>query len=193
MKLTAERLVAFLLLIALSVGFGFGFDAVATTIERHQYPKNESLAQSVTQMSEEYGIPEPILWAVLHTGSRFASNHISEAGSIGLMQLKPEQLSFICTELWQKEPMDAGMLYDPATNLAAGSAYLSYLFARYGVWDQVFAAYLVGTEIVDAWLSDPTVISQQGVLKNIPDRDVASYVKNVTEAVKQYTKLYYQS
>ncbi|MBQ7346560.1 MAG: transglycosylase SLT domain-containing protein [Clostridia bacterium] len=191
MRLTVWRAVAFLLLIALSVGFGFGFDAIATAVERHQYPLEEALVSSVQQASEEYGIPEPILWATLCTGSGFASNHVSEDGAIGLMQLTPARFDYICTALWSKEPMDTGMLYDPATNLSAGCAYLSYLYARYGVWEQVFAAYIAGTEDVDRWLSDPTYLSEQGVLQNIPDSKVAAYVENMTEAVAQYTKLYY--
>lgn len=193
MKLNARHVIIFLLLILLSVAFAFGFDAAATAVERRQYPQPKELADSVKQASQEHGIPEAILWATLCTGSDFASNHVSDSGEIGLMQLTPAQFDFICTELWGKEPMDAGMLYDPDTNLQAGSAYLSYLYTRYGVWEQVFAAYASDTETVNAWLSDPAYVSPQGVLKDIPDARVAAYVKDMTQAVELYTKLYYQS
>ncbi|MBR3893836.1 MAG: lytic transglycosylase domain-containing protein [Clostridia bacterium] len=193
MKITFWRVTAFFLLIALSIGFGFAFDAAMTAIERKNYPIEDSLAVAVRRESEQYGIPEAILWATMHTGSGFASNHVSSAGAIGLMQLTPAQFDFICTEVFEKEKMDAGMLYDPATNLSAGSAYLSYLYTRYGVWEQVFAAYVAGTDTVDEWLKNPDCISPQGVLQNIPDKSVSAYVKSVKTAIDQYTKLYYHS
>lgn len=193
MKITIWRVVAFLLLVALSIGFGFGFDAAMTALERGRYPLENSLADAVKQKSEQYGIPETVLWATLCTGSGFASNHVSENGAIGLMQLTPVQFEFIYTDLWAKEAPEAGLLYDPATNLEAGSAYLSYLYSRYGVWEQVFAAYVVGTDTVDEWLKDPNCLSAQGVLQNIPDKRVAAYVASVNEAIDQYTKLYYHS
>ena len=193
MKLTVWRVTAFFLLIALSIGFGFGFDAAMTAVERKQYPMEASLAESVRRESEQYGIPETVLWATLQVGSGFASNHVSETGEIGLMQLTPVQFDFVCTEIWGKETMETGMLYDPATNLSAGSAYLSYLYSRYGVWEQVFAAYASTPETVDAWLKNPDCVSAQGVLQNIPDKQVDSYVCSVKEAVAQYTKLYYHS
>ena len=193
MKITIWRVAAFFLLVALSIGFGFGFDAAMTAVERNRYPQDASLTDAVKQKSEQYGIPETVLWAILHTGSGFASNYVSADGAIGLMQLTPDQFEFIYTNLWAKDAPEAGLLYDPATNLEAGSAYLSYLYSRYGVWEQVFAAYVVGTDTVDAWLKDPSCLSAQGVLQNIPNKQVDAYVKSVNEAIDQYTKLYYHS
>lgn len=193
MRITVWRVVAFFLLIAVSVGFGFGFDAAATAIEKHNHPRPEALTDAVHQNAESYGIPEAVLWATLKVGSNFTSNAVSDSGEIGLMQLTPARFTFICTELHGTEAQDAGMLYDPATNLRAGSAYLSYLYGRYGVWEHVYAAYRAGTETVDAWLADPERVSAQGVLTDIPDNAVASYVKNMKKAVETYTTLYYET
>ena len=193
MKLTVWRVLAFLLLIAVSVGFGFAFDAVATAVERSRNPRPDQLADAVHQNAKEYGIPEAVLWATMKNGSGFASNTVSEDGAIGLMQLTPAQFEFICTSLWKTDPMDTGMLYDPETNLRAGSAYLSYLYGRYGVWKHVFAAYDAGEARVDAWLSEPERLSAQGVLTDIPDRATAQYVKDMTKTLETYVKLYDQS
>jgi soluble lytic murein transglycosylase len=193
MKLTVWRVLAFLLLIAVSVGFGFAFDAVATAVERNRNPRPDQLADAVHQNAKDYGIPEAVLWATLKKGSHFASNAVSENNEIGLMQLTPAQFEFVCTSLWETDPMDTGMLYDPATNLRAGSAYLSYLYGRYGVWEHVFAAYHAGEAKVDTWLSDPERLSEQGVLTDIPDRATAQYVKDMTKTLETYVKLYYQS
>ncbi len=193
MKLTVWRVLAFLLLIALSVGFGFAFDAAATAIEKHNYPRPDSLAEAVSREAAAYALPEAVIWATMQTGSEFASNAVSPEGRIGLMQLTPERFDAIRAELLGLEPTDPGMLYDPATNLSTACAWLSYLYEHYGVWELVFAAYHVGTDTVDAWLSDPTLTDQSGVLTAIPDKDVADYTARMQKAVSYYEKLYYQS
>ncbi len=191
MRLNVWRVVAFFLLIAVSVGFGFAFDALATVIERGQHPRPEHLTASVAKNAEAYGIPETVLWATLKTESGFVGDTVSENGAIGLMQLTPEQFTFICTQLLREDDLNASMLYAPDVNLRAGSAYISYLYSRYGVWDHVFAAYRAGTDTVDAWLAEPDLVSAQGVLTDIPDKTVAEYVKKIKKAVDHYTNLYY--
>ncbi len=192
MKLNIWRVLAFFLLIAVSVGFGFAFDAVATAVEKHNYPRPEALSETVGKQAAAYGLPEAVIFATMHSGSDFASNAVSENGAIGLMQLTPERFDAV-RKLQGLEKTDAGMLYDPATNLSAGCAWLSYLYEHYGVWELVYAAYHVGTERVDAWLADPNLTTDEGVLKEIPDRAAASYVERMQTAVNYYEKLYYES
>ncbi len=193
MKINAPRIVAFFLLIALSIGFGFGFDAVMTAIERHKYPIREELRGAVSEKAELYNIPEEILWATLHATGGFSSSRVSQSGAVGLMQITPARFAFICTEILKVGERDVGLLYDPMTNLDAGCAWLAYLYRHYGVWEHAHAAYYVGTEAVDAWLTDPENLDAHGMLKKIPDDTVAAYVKDVTRAAKYYEKLYYAS
>ena len=193
MKLTLRRVIAFLLLIALSVGFGFAWDAAATAVERHRYPMQAELTAKISSYAVQYGIPEPILWATVRNNSRFASNAVSPSGAVGLTQLTPERFEWICINLLGGEAMDAGMLFDPDTNLSAGCAYVSYLYDRYGVWDHVFAAYHTDPQALDTWLSDPQNLSNQGVLKKYPDKATADYVEDMRTAIEYYSKLYYQT
>ena len=192
MRINAPRVIAFFLLIALSVGFGFAFDAIMGAVERHKYPIVVELADDVHEKATEYNIPEPVLWATLHETGGFESNRVSD-GAIGLMQITPERFAFICTELWGEEVRDAGLLYDPDTNLDAGCAWLSYLYRYYGVWEHAHAAYYVGTETVDAWLANPDLLDERGILSEIPDGRVAEYVKAVIKTTEYYEKLYYES
>lgn len=191
MKINSRHVAILALLLVISIGFGFAFDAIASAIDRHSYPIDASLAESVAAESEKHGIEEPILWAVLHTASGFASNAVSSDGKIGLMQLSPEVFSFTCTTLLGGAEKDAGMLYDPATNLTAGCAYLAYLYGYYGVWEHAHAAYYAGVKTVDAWLTDPQNLTEQGVLKSIPDPATADYVARVSRAAGHYSQLYY--
>ncbi len=192
MKLTAYRLLAFLLLIALSVGFGFAFDAAATAVEKHNCPRVESLADEVKAQADQNGIPEPVIWAMLCEASDFQSNAV-HGERVGLMQLTHAQLNAARTSLLGLNAVDAGMLYDPSTNLSAGCAHLSQLYLRYGTWELVFAAYFAGEDTVDAWLADPDLLDEAGVLKRIPDSDIDALTRRILRTSELYEKLYYNA
>ena len=190
MKLTLRHLLIFLLIAACSVGFGFAFDGVATAVERKNHPRPEKIAPFVEEYAREFGVPETVIWATVCTESDFASNASKDA-RVGLMMISPALYETVCREILDEEPLDSGILYDPQTNLRIGTAYLSYLYRRYGVWDSVFAAYFAGTDAVDAWLSDPAHVNEQGFLKDLP-RDVQTYTEEIHKTVALYGKLYYQ-
>ena len=193
MKITSRHVSIFCLILLLSIGFGFAFDAIAAAIEKHSYPRPESLADSVTAEAAKNGLPEAMLWATIRCGSNFASNARSEDGRIGLMQLTPAQFDTVRTTVLGLPVAEEGLLYDPDTNLSSGCAWLSYLYEHYGVWELTFAAYYTDVETVDGWLSDPTLVDENGILREIPDKETASYVKDVMRAVTYYNKLYYET
>ena len=120
----------------------------------------------------------------------FLSGRIGAAG-IGLMQLTPAEFAMIQTDILRVPPEDKGFLYDPQKNLQCGTAYLSYLYQRYGVWETVFAAFDAGTASVDAWLANPEYVTELGTLKNIPDKQTARFVRDVMKARELYIKLYF--
>ena len=192
MKLNYLRILAFVLLVALSVGFGFAFDAIATAIDKHNYPIVDAYAAPIKEYAEEFAIPEAVLWAVVSVESDFVSNAVSGDGAIGLMQLTPDEFRMICTDLLDSAEVDVGMLYNPASNLRAGAAYLSELYRRYGVWETVFAAYHTSVEQVDAWLSDKALVSEQGRLQNLPDNNTTKYMKSTQKALEHYQTLYFR-
>jgi len=188
-----KRLLIFLLLVALSVGFGIGFDAVATAIEKHTYPINDDFREDISAFAAEFGVPEAILWGFIHTQSGFSSNKVSQDGSIGLSQLTPEEFQMIQERILKEGEQSADMLYSPKVSLRCGAAYLSFLYHRYGVWKTVFAAYEVGTETVDGWLADPTLTDENGTLATIPDASLASIVQKALDACDAYSHLYFKS
>lgn len=193
MKLNFRRVLIFLLLILLSVGFGIGFDAVATAIEKHTYPINSTFSEDIQKNAEEFGIPEYVFWGFVHTQSGFSSNLVSDDGSIGLTQLTPEEFEMIQTKLLKESTQNADMLYAPKANLRCGAAYLSFLYHRYGVWETAFAAYEAGTETVDAWLLDSSLVDAHGTLKEIPDRALAAFAEKTQTACDSYQRLYFES
>lgn len=193
MKLTVQRVLIFFLLIGCACGFGLAYDGIAGKIERKHYPRPDDYAALIRENADAFGVPEAILWSVVRTESNFVSSKKADDGSVGLMQLQPELFTYISTELLHESAPDAGLLYDPASNLRAGAAYLSTLYGRYGLWDTVFAAWSAGTDAADGWMSDPELLNGIGVLVKIPDRKAAAFVAEVGKSVKMYTKLYYES
>lgn len=191
MKITYRRVIIFFILVACAVGFGFAYDGIATAIEKRNHPLDQRYAEDIQKYAEEFGIPQHILWATVCNESDFASNLVSKNGEIGLMQLSPARFDTIQQSIFKGEPLDHGMLYDPSTNLRFGTALLSDLYRRYGVWETVYAAYHAGTEQVDAWLADPELIDEYGTLKRIPDADTADYVKEMTKSAELYHRLYF--
>lgn len=193
MKINFYRVLAFLLLIPISLGFGFAFDAVATVVEKHNYPREASVAPVIEQAAERYGVPEYVLWATVKVSSNFVSNAVSGDGKIGLMQLHPDTFHHICTEVRGGTALESGMLYDPTTNLQAGAEWLAVLYDHYGIWETAYAAYFVGTDQVDAWLGDPVLLSSQGTLIRFPDKDTQEFVDRVMHASALYERLYYNT
>jgi len=183
-KLTSRHLLILGAILLLSICFGVAFDAVATAIDKKNHPMPNSLSASVERYADEFGVPETVLWATVKEQSDFSSNLAGEDGAIGLMQISPELYELICREILAEDPLDAGILYDPETNLRIGAAYLSYLYQRYGVWDAVFAAYHARLEPTSLWETIPEEILSQS--------ETQSYVKRMNKSVRIYSELYYE-
>ncbi len=193
MKLNGERLIALLLLLALSVGFGFLFDGTATLLEKRKYPIEERYRQLISDNAEEFGVPASVLWGFVSVQSNFESTLLSEDGCIGLMQLHPNTYLWVCENVLHEETDKTDILYAPATNLRCGTAYLSYLYSRYGIWDLTYSAYMLGTETVDGWLTDDAYRDAQGIFTEIPDREMKATVDKIEKAERMYRKLYFTS
>ena len=191
MKFNARSLAIIAAILVLSIGFGFAFDGIATAIEKNQYPLYERYANDIRATAAEYGIPEAVLWATVRTQSGFAADSVGADGSIGLMQLTPDEFTMIQSDILHITPEDKGLLYDPQKNLQCGAAYLSYLYERYGVWETVFAAFDAGIASVDAWLATPEYVTELVTLKNIPNTKTARFVRDVEKARELYIKLYF--
>ena len=192
MKLNARRLLILCLILAASVGFGFAYDGIATAIEKRNHPIPRELENILSDCAEEFGVPETVILAVVKSESGFVSSKVSSDGRIGLMQISPERLTFVYQTLLGEEVPNTGLLYDPSTNLRVGTAYLSHLYQRYGMWEAVFAAWHAGETQTDLWLADPSCLSEQGRLNEIPNRETQSYVKRLLKTVKAYGTLYYE-
>ena len=170
-----------------AIGLGFFADFLITCFEKQAYPRE--YAEYVETYAEQYGVPETMIFAVIRTESGFDSGAVSHAGAVGLMQIMPDTFAWLTNEMLF-DHLDAGMLYDPETNIKYGTYYLSRLYDRYGDWELALAAYNGGQGNVDEWLEDSAYADGEGGLKEIPFRETRQYVKKALKARDVYERLY---
>lgn len=176
-----------LIIAVLSVCMAFLWEAIDDAILKSTHPlKYEEL---VEKYSEEYMVPKEIVYAVIKCESSFKSDAVSHKGAIGLMQLTPDTYSWLTTKTGG-DPNPA-LLYEPETNIAYGTYFLSMLYSEFNSWDNTFAAYNAGRSRVKSWLLDEKY-SEYGVLKNIPYKETRNYIKKVNSAAQTYKRLYFK-
>lgn len=191
LKKAVLRSILIISIICISVLIGFAYQKISTSADMAKYPLKYE--ESVEKYSDEYGVPQYVVYAVIKNESNFDSALLSDSGEIGLMQVSPDTLEMYKGSL--KDNYDTGMLYDPDTNIKYGTYRLSKLYIRLGSWKSVYAAMCVGEMEVEGWLAD-TDISDIGEnvkpsLRDIPDRETEKYVKKLVKIADTYKSLYF--
>ena len=174
-----------IILLALAVTLGYITDLVWERWECSLYPTEFS--HDVISCAEQYDLDADMIYALIKVMSNFTSNHVSEDGRIGLMQLSEDTFRWLSDE-HLRENLDSGLLYEPSTNIRYGCYYLLYLTTCYESWDAIFAAYLVGTDTVDQWIIESQLGSDGDLI--IPDTKVQKKVVKIQQTVDKYKKLY---
>ncbi len=138
--------------------------------------------------SDTFGVDEEIIYSVIYCESSFDKSAVSNMGAVGLMQLLPETLEWLCMR--DGAEYSEEMLLDPEKNIYYGTMFLSMMFDRYENWDAAHAAYHAGHTRVDNWFADGTVvIDAEGRLTGIPIKATDVYVNKIRTAKKAYIKL----
>jgi len=128
----------------------------------------------IEQASRRFGHDPHLLRAIIQTESAFNAGARSPAGAIGLMQVMP------ATGL--RYGFDSASLYDPASNLAAGSRYLADLQRMFPErLDLALAAYNAGEDNVDRWQREHVGIQFE---------ETRDYVDKVERLKKLYRRVY---
>ena len=174
-------------ILAISIGFGFLFDFICVCVEKRIYPLG--YVEYVERYATQYGLPPEAVFALIKTESNFDSAAVSSAGAIGLTQLLPDTFLWLTDEILF-DHLDAGMLYDPETNVRYGTYYLSRLYDQFGSWELAFAAYNAGPGRVMEWLEDDRYADGEGGLKKIPFTETRRHVKKATDTMNVYGRLY---
>ena len=148
-------------------------DANNINVPRH---KQREIAQSIMEVSNHYDLQPELILAMIFTESRFDVYAESEAGAIGLMQLRPATAMAVADELelnWKGQRL----LTDPQINILLGTSYLHYLLQRYDEHglDYALAAYNVGPSKFDELLLE----------RGRPPARYARQVRQVSEDLRE--------
>lgn len=140
----------------------------------------------IQKASKEYDVPYDIIHAVIETESSFKPDAVSPTGARGLMQINEITLKEINIQLKTKYTFND--LFDPEINVRLGTFYLSHLYARFGDYETVYAAYNAGPTAVSKWLKDPQYSSDGKTLihENIPFAETKRYVEKVIAFRENY-------
>lgn len=91
----------------------------------------------VLAASSQHGVPAGLIHAVIQKESGYNPSATSHKQARGLMQITPDTARFVGVSRVLH-------LYDPQTNINAGTAYLKYLMQSHLTFDKLLAAYNAG-------------------------------------------------
>ena len=187
----AERIgrllvIPFLLLAAYLIWRGF----ISEALERRLYPLYYT--DVVEASADEFGVPPELVYAVILTESSFDPDAVSSAGAKGLMQLTDDTNEWVAWRLG--EEAEPSRIFEPGLNIRRGCYLLSYLYERFGGWNEALAAYNAGVGRVDGWLDDLIYSSDQKTLivDKLPIEETRSYIAKVLKSAEKYKKLYFE-
>ncbi len=113
-------------------------------------PRNQEvfLADAILDESRRTHTDYRLVLATIESESTFSNWAVSPKGALGLMQVKPSTGRWVARRFrlpWAGNPS----LFNPATNVRIGIAYLAQLRARYGSLERALLAYNRGTTTCD--------------------------------------------
>ncbi|HSP46698.1 MAG TPA: lytic transglycosylase domain-containing protein [Clostridiaceae bacterium] len=146
-------------------------------------------SETVEQYAAETGLDSDLIYAVIHTESKFREDAVSPMDAKGLMQINEITGEFISEKLEMADFLD-GDLFIPETNIRMGTWYLSYLMELFGGETEGLAAYNAGPSRVRSWLANPEYGDGTN-LTNIPFKETENYVMRVRQRQKIYRVLYF--
>ena len=143
----------------------------------------------VTEMADQYGISPSLIYAIIHTESKFDPHALSPANARGLMQITEDTYQWICQRTGHTF-LDADSLYDPQENIFCGVALVGLLQEQFDPIETILAAYNAGQGKVNEWLKDPICSADGITLQHIPYEETENYVRRVINTQQKYQKLY---
>lgn len=134
----------------------------------------------IAAMASKYSVDPYFVAAIMDTESGFDPNAQSDSGASGLMQVTPVAAQeMINQDLVDGSQYSAGNLLDPETNIAYGTALLSWNLQTYGGSEEIAAAaYNAGQGNADRWVA----AAGGGDITDVIDlSETADYVQKVQQ------------
>ena len=132
---------------------------------------------------------DPMLVAgLIRQESAFATDAVSYANAVGLMQLWPPTAVKLARSL--KFRYARGRLFDPEYNVKLGTSYLSDLLAAYRTPEAALAAYNAGENRVEEWSAGQNYQETAEFVESIPITQTREYVQIVSRNAELYRQIY---
>jgi soluble lytic murein transglycosylase len=130
--------------------------------------------------AQNYRLEPALLAAVIYQESKFETDARSDAGAVGLMQLRPDTAKGIALRTGGSR-FRVDDLTNPEINVRYGSWYLRHLLDKYDDEELALAAFNAGQGNVDSW-------RREG--KGIAFAETRAYVERVAELKDIYRDAY---
>jgi soluble lytic murein transglycosylase-like protein len=112
--------------------------------ELHVFDQRATYSWMIRDAALRRALPPKLVEAIVRVESDFNPREVSNKGALGIMQVIPSTGARFGVRRHE--------LFDPARNIAAGTAYLAWLRDRYrGDLDRMLAAYNAGEGAVDRY------------------------------------------
>lgn len=180
-------LASFALVVFVVAFFGVLFVYMPYVAKRDTYHRYYS--DEVARYSQEFGIDEDFVYAVIKVESNFDPAAISDVGAIGLMQIIEDSFDWVAGKLGERETMRFEDMYTPEYSIKYGCFMLSYLYNKYESYELTAAAYHSGMTTVDNWLSDGIIDADDPDVDSFIGDNTRHYVKKIMRAFEKYSNL----
>lgn len=105
-----------------------------------------ALRTAFLRFSRLAGVPSDLAMALAWQESGWQRNRVSSTNAVGVMQLMPDTVEFVSTQLLRTKPLDPR---DPVANIRMGTRFLRYLLdSNGGSVDRALASYYQGLRSV---------------------------------------------
>ena len=149
-------------------------------IQRIFYPK--SYEEFVSMYSDEYGVDENLIFAVIKAESNFQEDAVSHKDALGLMQIMKETAEDVARKYNIEIDFNNSEreILNVQNNIKIGTKYLAVLLEKY---KNIEVA-------VDNWIEKEIIKSDGSDIENIPYKETNNYVRKILRNYKIYQDLY---
>ena len=159
-------------------------------IQRIFYPKLHE--EFVSMYSDEYGVDENLVFAVIKAESNFQEDAVSHKDALGLMQIMKETAEDVARKYNIEIDFNNSEreILNVQNNIKIGTKYLAVLLEKYKNIEVAVAAYNAGIGTVDNWIEKGIIKSDGSDIENIPYKETNNYVRKILRNYKVYQDLY---
>ncbi|HEY2902622.1 MAG TPA: transglycosylase SLT domain-containing protein [Polyangia bacterium] len=151
------------------------------------YPR--AFADLVEKFGPGAGNPDLFLYAIMRKESGFAPDDVSYADARGLLQMIPPTSTRVAAGAG--EPFFPDQLFEPATNVRLGAAYIGALFRKFGQQVPLAAgAYNAGPRAMTRWCDQHAGHPTDEFVELVAFAQTREYVKRVSAIYARYRFLY---